>query len=461
MNVALVTVDSLRADRVGSRVMPETRAFADDAIEFTEAIANGPSTPASFPAIHASRYFGSVDGLGIPPADAGGPIRTLAEVLSEAGYATAGYTDNQFASGSYHYDRGFDTMHDANSGGANANVAKQFVQANLDTDGLAFRVIERVYNRVDALFATTGGREFEHERSDSLNERALAFVDEQTCDDDGDSDWFAWLHYMDAHHPYEAPAEYQREFLDEPLSVAECRGLSRKGTHHPEEVTDDEWETIRGLYDAECAWVDDQFRALLDALDEHGELEDTLVVFTADHGELVGEHGHAGHPPEFWEGIVRVPFVVSHPDRAGATVDGQIRLVDLAPTVADAVGLDAPDDWAGASAFELLDENVDAREWAFGEVGRSVEYGRCSARRADGWKLLRHADDGEFCFDVRATPEERPKDDRSDAPEYEVLTDALDNHQARMRRMRDGEKSGVGEDDEMVTEHLRDLGYLE
>ena len=457
MNVALVTVDSLRADRVDSRVMPATRAVADDGVEFTEAIANGPSTPASFPAIHASRYFASVDGLGIPPADADGPIRTLAEVLSDAGYATAGYTDNQFASGSYHFDRGFDVLHDASSDGANANVAKQFVQSNLDKDGALFRTIERVYNRVDALFATTGGREFEHERADSLNERALEFVDAQS----DENDWFAWLHYMDAHHPYEAPAEYQREFLDEPLSVAECRGLSRKGTHHPEEVTDEEWETIRGLYDAECAYVDDQFRAFLDALEARGELENTLVAFTADHGELVGEHDHAGHPPEFWEGVIHVPFLIHHPGRDAATVDGQIRLVDLAPTVADAVGLDAPDDWEGASAFDLLDGDADAREWAFGEVGRSVDYGRCCARRADGWKLLRHADDGEFCFDVRATPAERPEDDQSDAPEYEVLASALDDHQAAMRAAREGGRGGVEEDDEMVQEHLDALGYLE
>ncbi|MFC6952732.1 sulfatase-like hydrolase/transferase [Halorubellus litoreus] len=459
MNVALVTVDSLRADRIAPRVMPETRAFADDAVEFTECVANGPSTPASFPAIHASRYFASVDGLGIPPADAGGPIRTLAEVLSDAGYATAGYTDNQFASGAYHYDRGFDAMHDASSDGANVNEVKQLVQSNLDKDGVVFRTIERVYNRVDALFATTGGRDFEHERADSLNDRALEFVDER----DDDDDWFAWLHYMDAHHPYEAPADYQREFLDDPRSVAECRALSRKGTHHPEEVTDDEWDVIRGLYDAECKYVDDQFRAFLDALAERGVLDETIVVFTADHGELVGEHGHAGHPPEFWEGVVRVPFVVHHPDLDAATVDGQIRLVDTAPTVVDAAApdLDAPDDWEGASALDLLRGDVDARGWAFGDVGRDVDYGRCCARRADGWKLLRHADDGEFCFDVTATPDERPEDDRKDAPEYEELASALDDHQSRMQRMRAGERSGVSENDEMVTEHLEDLGYLE
>jgi len=455
MNVALVTVDSLRADRVDASVMPNVRSFADANLEFTECIANGPSTPASFPAIHASRHFASVDGLGLPSPDEASDVRTLAEVLRANGYATAGYTDNQFASGSYNFDRGFDDLHDASSDGANVNELKQLVQSNLDKDGVVFRTVERVYNRVDALFATAGGREFEHERADSLNERALSFVDEQ------DDDWFAWLHYMDAHHPYEAPAAYQRQFLEEPLGVAECRRLSRKGTHHPEEVTDAEWELIRGLYDAECAYVDDQFQGFVDALAERGVLEDTVVVFTADHGELVGEHGHAGHPPEFWEGVVRVPFVVAHPGREPATIDGQIRLVDLPPTVAAAVGVDGHGDWAGATALDLVDGDVDAREWAFGDVGRSIDYGRCCARRADGWKLLRHAEDGEFCFDVAETPAERPADDRSDAPEYDVLAAALDDHQARMRRLRDGDGAGVDEDDEMVREHLEDLGYLQ
>ncbi|WP_132060791.1 sulfatase-like hydrolase/transferase [Halorussus amylolyticus] len=456
MNVLLVTVDSLRADRVNSEVMPATRSFADESLEFAECIANGPSTPASFPAIHASRYFASIEGLGIPEPGSNDGIRTLAETLREAGYATAGYTDNHFASGSYHYDRGFAEMYDA-SGTTEAGKLKQFVQSNLDKDGPVFKTIEAVYNRVDALFANATGNESEYERAESLNRRALDWIDDQS------GEWFTWLHYMDAHHPYEAPDEYQREFLDEPLGLSRCRGLSRKGTHHPDEVTDREWDLIRRLYDAECAYVDDQFDAVLSALRERGELDDTLVVFTADHGELVGEHNHAGHPPEFWEGVLRVPFVVSHPDRAPDTIDGQIRLIDTAPTIADALGLDAFEGWEGESALEVAEGTANPREYAFADVGRQIEYARCCARRADGWKLLRHADDGEFCFDARETPDERPEDDRSGdgVPEYDELSRALDDHQNRMKRMREGGSDGIAEDDEMVEQHLKDLGYME
>ena len=456
-NVLLVTVDSLRADRVRGDVMPFARRFADDALAFEDCVANGPSTPASFPAIHASRHFAGIDGLGLPAPSAGGVV-TLAERLREAGYATAGYTDNHFASGSYRFDRGFDLMHDA-GGSAEAGRLKQFVQSNLDKDGALFRTIERAYGRVDAIVAGAAGADSEYERAASLNARALDWIDER--ERDGDAPWFVWLHYMDVHHPYEAPEKFQRRHLDEPRDVGECRRLSRKGTHHPEELTDGEWETVRALYDAECAYADAQFATLVRSLDARGLAEETLVCLTADHGELVGEHGHAGHPPEFWEGVVRVPFALRGAGRSG-TVEGQVRLLDVAPTVADALSLDAPADWEGASALAVADGEVEAREYAFGDVGRRIDYARCYVRRADGRKLMRHGDDGDAFVNVRETPAERPEDDRRrEEPEaFAALDRALDDHRERMCRRREGE-AGVDADDGMVEDHLRDLGYME
>lgn len=364
-NVLLVTVDSLRADRVTERVMPETAKFAEGALSFTDAVANGPSTPASFPAIHASRYFASIEGLGIP--ESGADVVTLAERLSEAGYETAGFTDNHFASGDYHFDRGFDTLHDA-SGSAEAGRLKQFVQSNLNKEGMLFRTIESAYTRADALLSTATGNTSEYERAASLNERALEWIDGR------DGPWFVWLHYMDVHHPYEAPAAYQEQFLDSPLSISQCRALSRKATHHPSEMSDEDWAVLTDLYDAECAYTDDQFGSLLDSLTEMGVREQTVTLFTADHGELLGEHGKGGHPPEFWEGTIRVPFVLEG-DRGKGEHDGQVRLLDTAPTLADAVGVDAPAEWQGASALGL--EDGEGGEFAFGDVGRDVDYERC------------------------------------------------------------------------------------
>jgi arylsulfatase A-like enzyme len=447
-NTLLVTVDSLRHDRVTERVMPRTAAFADGALDFADAVANGPSTPASFPAILASRHFASIDGLGIPRS--GGGVVTLAERLSAAGYATAGFTDNHFASGDYHYGRGFDHLHDA-SGLTEAGRLKQFVQSNLDKDGPLFRTIEAVYNRVDGLYASATGQKSEYERAASLNDRALSWIAER------DGPWFVWLHYMDVHHPYEAPAAYQRRFCDDVHSVTACRRLSRRATHHSEELTDDEWALLADLYDAECAYVDDQFDALLAALDDRGLREETVTLFTADHGELLGEHGEGGHPPEFWEPVVRVPFLLDGAGRTGVH-DGQVRLLDVAPTFADALGLDPAPEWRGESALAL--DDGEGRTFAFGDVGRQVDYRRSYVRRADGWKLLRHADDGEWLFDVDATPGETPDDDRlgEGLAAEDELAAALADHREEMAAVRSGARA-VGEDEAMVEEHLADLGY--
>jgi arylsulfatase A-like enzyme len=449
MNVLLVTVDSLRADRVTEGVMPKTRSFADAALEFTDCVANGSSTPASFPSILASRHFASIDGLGLPEA---GAALTLAERLRQAGYRTAGFTDNHFASGSYHFDRGFDSVYDA-SGSMEAGNLKQFVQSNLDKDGPLFRTIERVYTRLDSLFSTVSGDDVEYERAGSLNERVLSFIDTPDSDD-----WFVWLHYMDAHHPYEAPDSYQRQFLDEPVGVSERRTLSRTGTHYPEEMSDSDWERLEALYNAECAYVDDQFAELIEELEQRELRDDTMTVFTADHGELFGEHGAGGHPGEFWEGVIRVPLLIDIPEY-DHTVSEQVQLLDISPTIVDALGETAVGEWSGESLLPIA-EGADPTPLVFGDVGRKINYEKGYVRRSDGWKLLDHADDGEFLFNVRETPAERPKDERSDDKPAVLseLRNKLQEHRDRMTQSRRGVE-GINENGAMVEEHLEALGY--
>jgi arylsulfatase A-like enzyme len=450
VNVLIVTVDSLRADRVNGETMPATRSFADNALEFTDCVSNGSSTPASFPSILASRYFASIEGLGLPTD---GNVTTLAERLQREGYQTGGFTDNHFASGSYHFDRGFDLMHDA-SGSMESGGIKQFVQSTLDKGGTLFRTIERVYTYLSGSISTLRSDHSEYERAASLNDRALSFIDTNQHDD-----WFVWLHYMDPHHPYEAPESYQREFLTDTADLSECRMLSRKGTHHPEKMNENEWDRLESLYNAECRYVDDQFAILLDELENRGLRDETAVVFTADHGEVFGEHGKGGHPGEFWEGVIRVPLILDIDERQDA-VSGQVRLLDLAPTIVDTLGLDLVTEWTGRSLLPIVDGG-DPVELSFGDVGRNIDYKKGYVRRADGWKLLDHREDGEFLFNIHQTPDERPADEQgTEQPEILAeLRSELSNHQERTTQLRKS-SHGIGEDEQIVEEHLEDLGYL-
>jgi tetratricopeptide (TPR) repeat protein len=156
--------------------------------------------------------------------------------------------------------------------------------------------------------------------------------------------WFAWIHLYDPHEPYRAPEPY--------------------ASQHPP-------------YDAEVAYVDAQVGRLLDTLRSAGALENTLVSVVADHGESLGEHGERTHGVFVYEVTIRVPWMVW----AGARVSGEsgttARLIDVAPTLLDLIGVTPPRDFEGASIVprvkaggdgpavyvEAMDANI-TRNWA-------------------------------------------------------------------------------------------------
>lgn len=451
MNILYVTVDALRADHVIELVMPACRSFVDDSVSYTQCYANGPGTPWSFPALLSSRYSGGIEGFGIPAAGDGHP--TLAEVLRDNGYATAGFTDNRFASSDYNYDRGIEAMDDAGATTSWKRL-KQAVRQRFDHDGIVYQSLLRSYHLVDDLALDLSGKESRFVRAEPLVDRLLDWVDAQN------DDWFAWIHPMDAHAPYEAPERYQLEYLDEAVPRRRSQELARKATHHPEELSDAEWELQRRLYRAECAYLDEQLGRLFEEIADDAE-EETVVVFTADHGEMHGEHGLGGHPQQFWEEVIHVPCAISVPGRSAERFDGQMGLVDLPPTVLDSIDVERPDTWHGRSMLPAVDGEGDEREHVFVDVGAELNRDLAGLRRADGWKLLRHDPAGELLLDLESNPEEDPEADRrTDMPDiHDAMGKALDNHLDDMEARRRGD-AGI-EDEEMIEDHLKELGYLE
>jgi arylsulfatase A-like enzyme len=272
-------------------------------------------------------------------------------------------------------------------------------------------------------------------------------------------DWFVWFHPMDVHDPYEAPEEYQLQYLDESIPRRRSQSLATKAVHHPEEMTEVEWQLQQQLYKAECSYLDDQLRRLFKSLGE--TQQDTLVVFTADHGDMHGEHGRGGHPQEFWEEVIHVPLAIDVPGRDATTIDGQVELIDVPPTILDALDIDVPTYWDGQSLWPQIDDDANPREHAFIDVGAELDRQHAGVRRADGWKLMRH-EGTEWLFDLSMNPEEDERDDRQESePDiYDELSAALDEHLDEMETRRKHGPTGI-EDEEMIEDHLRELGYLE
>jgi arylsulfatase A-like enzyme len=114
-------------------------------------------------------------------------------------------------------------------------------------------------------------------------------------------------------------------------------------------------------YYAQIELIDDQVGRMLDALESSGQRENTIVIFTSDHGEMLGDHGLVLKGCRFYEGAVHVPLIISWPGhfRQGLRSDALVELADIAPTLLDVVGLPISENVHGMSLLPILRGQAD------------------------------------------------------------------------------------------------------
>jgi len=432
-NVLLLSADSLRADRVhdsrnGVPLTPNIDQLAAEAIEFESGIAPGPSTRDSMPSIHTGALPSAFEEYGLP--EPGTPPPTLAEHLSQNGFSTAGFSQNNFTSRRYNIDRGFDHYDDVS------------VESRKETSGVAWRLPIRnaiegtplmdLAERTNDIVMEKLGVSLFHrsEGGDELTDRALEWFSGT------DGKRFLWLHYMDTHHPYRAPSEIQQRFGQE-LSPSEVKRLGQKARNSGADVTDEDVSKLEYIYDCSVRFVDEQIGRLVDHLRHRGSLSDSMIIVTADHGEEFGEHGKYGHAAELWDTLLRVPLIVYHPSLGSTTVEGQASLRLLVDTVVEGSGL-----------FELPDEGAD---YVSAEVLEFRGGKRCSRGRT--YKLIEAEDD---------TVATRIDGDREREIPIEEMPEGV-RRELEARLDIDPETIGVSVDvdEDQFREDLAALGYLD
>ena len=190
--------------------------------------------------------------------------------------------------------------------------------------------------------------------------------------------WFVWAHYFDPHYDYDAPEPFASRFADRP-------------------------------YDGEVAYVDTAIGDLLETLESIRQLENTLVVVTADHGESLGEHGERSHGIFVYESTMRVPLILTWPPALprGRILEGIARLNDVAPTLLDLAQLPPLPRSQGESLLPAIRDNAPLRRQALLESWLPrLNYGwsELVALQDDRWKLIR-APVSEL-YDLAADPRE-------------------------------------------------------
>ena len=298
-NVVLVTIDTLRADHVGSygnaaAATPNLDALAARGVRFQTAVAHVPLTGPS----HASILTGLTP-LAHGFRDNGGyalgtAVKTAAEDFRAAGYRTAAFVSGFPLDRRFGFDRGFETYDDHLPRG---------------NDRRRTPYVER--------------------RGDATTDAVLRWFSAPPAPA---APFFLWVHYYDPHAPYEPPGELAGRFRDAP-------------------------------YDGEIAFVDTQLGRLVQALEQKGAMAGTVLLVTADHGESLGEHGEGTHGIFVYDATLRVPFILAGPGvaagRAAATV---ARGIDVLPTLLDYAGLSASPALEGRSLRPAAEGREKERE---------------------------------------------------------------------------------------------------
>ncbi len=329
-HVILITVDTLRADRISAYnpealPTPSIDRLAKDALVFTKALSPAPwALPAMAsiltgvsPSVHGATHHDSR-----VPDNA----MTLAEYMNQEGYRTAAIGDNSLLNPVHNLTQGFDEydffpkLSMGDSFGAVLLQTRRRFQPEVSTDDLTDLFIQWI-------------------RANRKN------------------DFFLWLHYYDPHEPYAPPPRLLPEESPEPgIGTYFDRGKEVRGGQFVPSLAERGW--IRKLYESEVRYVDQNIGALMDILDRLELYRDSLIVLTSDHGEEFWEHAGLGHGHSLHDELLWVPLMIKLP---GLDSRGRIStLVDttsLTPTVLELCGISyQPDGFSAGSLVSLWGE---------------------------------------------------------------------------------------------------------
>ena len=379
-DILLISIDSLRSDHLGSYgyardTSPNLDALARGGARFETALAPSPWTLPSHVTLLTGRHP-AAHGVNNTDRKLAASIPTLAEELHAAGYATAAFVSGPYLRSAYAYDRGFD-LYDQSLAALSPGESRTGISSPDLVDNLLRWILQEK--------STTPRQPF-----------------------------FAFLHLWDVHYDFAPPPPWDSHF--DPGYTGTHDGAAIEGLEPDLPARD--LEHIVALYDGEIRFTDEELGRLFSALKARGLFENTIIVVTADHGEEFFEHGRIGHAITLYDESLRVPLIVHHPRSiaAGRVLDGQVRLMDIAPTILGLAGL--PPGEIGMPASAPI-KSRDLSPWLRGDLfaGRFPELvafpenrvwgkGRTAVRTASDKLIRENGIDYFEIFDLDRDPSE-------------------------------------------------------
>jgi arylsulfatase A-like enzyme len=447
-NVILISIDTLRADHLGcygySRLTsPHIDKLATESVQFDHAF-----SPASWtlPA-HMSLFTGLTlfhHGVLHEAYAFDNSIPTLADLLREQGYSTGAFTGGGYVSSRFGFAKGFDFYFD--EGGI----------PDLTSSATLFQ------------------KSFDWIRKNS------------------DKKFFLFLHTYQVHEPYNSPPPFGQCFLakDDPwkgLNLKQYLGI--KGIYRP--LPENLKKNVVALYDGEIRYMDEALIGpLLQGLKSLNLYDQTMIIFTSDHGEEFYDHGAWGHGQSLYNELIRVPLIIKFPSskQEGQKIDSYARLIDVLPTVLEELRISySASRFDGRSLLPLLDGKEKEPRDFLGEVYGKIEFtsplrfANPSLRRVaindNHYKLIfsiYHNDNSYFfspppphpetfdiqVYDLIKDPEERVNLASQKQDVIRRLLVKIESYYAHGKKGQGRGKTGTRSVDQSLSDQLRALGYL-
>ncbi len=442
-HVILLTVDTLRADALScynknSAPTPSFDRIARDSVIFTQAISPAPWTLPSFASmmtgLNQSIHRASKFAPQVPEV-----LPTLAEHLRDRGYLTGGIGLNRWLTSPTNMGKGFDDY--------------RFYPPPSQGSTLGGKILQVASPST-------------FKRSPSSLELTGKFC--RWLEENAETDFFFWMHYLDPHSPYTPPEEYLPETEPAPGIGKEYRDTNdARGGFLVSSADERKW--IKELYLAEVRYVDDCVGTVLGTLDRLGIYDDAILVLAADHGEEFWEHDGVDHGSTLYDESIHVPLMIKLP-RGNSTVrrvTERVSTTSLMPTILDLCGIDYQAEYLSVGSLApLLGPNPQAFEAAPIVSGATLFFDDRQAVSTDGMKYIRSSiTDREELYDLQRDPEEQNSIAASSPDRLEkmrALAQKLDKADDELRSHFEtlGMDTSETEPSAEMLRDLRSLGYV-
>lgn len=355
LNVLFITVDTLRADHLGvygyeRATSPNIDRLAEEGILFSQAVTQWPQTVGSLTSLMTGTYRYYHDVTRMWADKLSNQFVLLPEILKNAGYNTIAVTPDVAVASNLH--QGFDPP----------DKASEAISENYDAEEITAYALSWLKGNADK------------------------------------GKFFMWLHYADPHTLYEPPDSYDEMYVDDKYYDGSKKLPFILGPQHYfggiapniRLADNDVVDYYIAQYDAEIRYMDESVGNLLDTMKTMGIDENTIIIFTADHGESLGDHNYYfGHGLLPYDASSRVPLILKTPDRKskGKVRNSPVQLIDIMPTVLDVLNIPVNQEVQGKSLIpSILEDRNGISEYAFSEAGVWENYQHII--RTKKWKLI-------------------------------------------------------------------------